>query len=272
MPSTAAVITSATSATATATAATPSRPAFHVEARFADLAAAFAEQGFVVARGLVERGLIGQMREHYMAMRAEGPKPGDMGGDPAQAADPLNRFPRMINMHGWDQRSAAWSAHEGITAAAGACIGQAAELCQTMLYFKPPGARGQAPHQDQQYITREPLVGAWTALDRSDRANGCMMVVPGSHRQGLQRVVAADLANSFTGGGTVMPVGAREVAVEMDEGDVLFFGGKTIHGSYANATVDRFRRCFICHYVGADAASFAPERGYHMSHLNQAIG
>ena len=30
-------------------------------------------------------------------------------------------------------------------------------LRQTMLYFKPPGGRGQALHQDEQYITIEPV-------------------------------------------------------------------------------------------------------------------
>ncbi len=99
-----------------------------------------------------------------------------------------------------------------------------------------------------------------------------MVVVPGSHRHGLQRVVAADLERSFTGGGTELPAGAREVPVEMEAGDVLLFGGKTIHGSHPNATAESFRRAFICHYVGATAASFTPEPGYHMSHLEKAIG
>ncbi len=103
------------------------------DARFAALAREFATSGYAVARGLLDPGLAVEMRMHFMALRAEGPKPGDMGGDPGKAADPLNRFPRMVNMHAWDARSAAWSAHSALTAAAGACIGQDAELCQTML-------------------------------------------------------------------------------------------------------------------------------------------
>ena len=41
-----------------------------------------------------------------------------------------------------------------------------------MLYFKPPGGRGQGLHQDQQYITIDPLIGVWVALDRSDQLVG----------------------------------------------------------------------------------------------------
>ena len=47
-----------------------------------------------------------------------------------------------------------------------------------MLYFKPPGGRGQGLHQDEQYITTDPLIGLWIALDPSDAAVGQMVVVP----------------------------------------------------------------------------------------------
>ena len=41
-----------------------------------------------------------------------------------------------------------------------------------MLYFKPPGGRGQGLHQDEQYITINPLIGLWIALDPSDDRRG----------------------------------------------------------------------------------------------------
>jgi phytanoyl-CoA hydroxylase len=53
----------------------------------------------------------------------------------------------------------------------------------------------------------------------------------------------------------------------MEPGDVLFFGGLTIHGSYPNTTADRFRRGFICHFVGEHATKFVPPQGTHMTHL-----
>ena len=40
-----------------------------------------------------------------MALRAEGPKPGDMVAETARTGDPLARFPRMIHMHRWDDVS-----------------------------------------------------------------------------------------------------------------------------------------------------------------------
>ena len=53
----------------------------------------------------------------------------------------------------------------------------------------------------------------------------------------------------------------------MEPGDTLFFDGKTIHGSDANRTADRWRRSFICHYVGKHSRDFQPEPGKHVSHL-----
>ncbi|HEX5415735.1 MAG TPA: phytanoyl-CoA dioxygenase family protein, partial [Chloroflexota bacterium] len=43
----------------------------------------------------------------------------------------------------------------------------------------------------------------------------------------------------------------------MKAGDVLFFGGNLIHGSYPNQSATRFRRAFISHYVGTSAQEVA---------------
>lgn len=232
-----------------------------------DQLASYRDQGFCVVRSLIEPARIAPMIAHYMALRAAGPRPGDMGGDPRNAADPLNRFPRFINQHQWDADSAAWCRDPAIAAVAAAAMGQGAVLNQSMLYFKPPGARGQALHQDQQYITIDPLVGVWVALDRADRANGGMVVVPGSHRDGIRPVRRADESVSFVGGGTAVPAGMHEVGIDLDPGDGLVFCGGLIHGSHPNTTADRFRRSFICHFVGSEATIFEPVRGTHMRHL-----
>ena len=43
------------------------------------------------------------------------------------------------------------------------------------------------------------------------------------------------------------------VPVNLAPGDVLFFGGSVIHGSYPNKS-DDFRRAFICHYIPGSSA------------------
>jgi hypothetical protein len=39
----------------------------------------------------------------------------------------------------------------------------------------------------------------------------------------------------------------------MKAGDVLFFNGSLIHGSFPNTSADRFRRSLIGHYIVGDA-------------------
>ena len=110
-------------------------------------------------------------------------------------------------------------------------------LYQTMLYFKPPGARGQGLHQDHQYIREYPLIGVWLALDDSDKENGQMMVIPKSNKLGLLEVEETDMKKSFTTGQSVIPKNSNIIGIDMKCGDVLFFDGFLIHGSYLNTRV-----------------------------------
>ena len=43
----------------------------------------------------------------------------------------------------------------------------------------------------------------------------------------------------------------------MDEGDVLFFNGQVVHGSFPNISKDRFRRALIGHYIVGNAEKVA---------------
>jgi ectoine hydroxylase-related dioxygenase (phytanoyl-CoA dioxygenase family) len=226
------------------------------------------EGGYLVVRGLLPRSLVARMIDHFMTLRAEGPKPGDSGGTADHPDDPNHRFPRMIDMHRWDRLSGEWAQRREITTAASQLLRDDAVLNQTMVYFKPPGARGQAMHQDQQYLTFDPLIGVWVALDPADAAVGGMVVAPGSHRLGLQPLVQADTAVSFTRHESVRPAGiGDEIGIDMQPGDALFFDGRLIHGSRPNTSADRWRRSFSCHYVGRHSREFAPPPGTHWSHL-----
>ena len=66
-------------------------------------------------------------------------------------------------------------------------VGPNVKCMQSMLFIKSSGKPGQAWHQDEDYIpTRDKsLIGAWIALDRATTDNGCLWVLPGSHRAGI---------------------------------------------------------------------------------------
>jgi len=219
----------------------------------------FDRDGYVVARGLFGGSEVDRLREHYMTLRRRRSYEHDLVGVEPKSRDPLRRYPRMSQMHRWDDTSLRWLLDARLRDTFVALIGAEPYAVQTMVYFKPPGSRGQALHQDNFYLRAEPgtCVAAWMALDRCDRANGCMLVAPGSHRWPILCTEKADTTVSFTDVTVPLPPGQVVEPVPMDAGDVLFFNGSLVHGSAPNTTTDRFRRALIGHYVEGDAEQVA---------------
>lgn len=220
----------------------------------------YTEDGYCVARGLFSADECRDYISHYMDLRVKGAYPGDHVGVDPEENDPLKRYPRMIHMHRWDDVSLDWMTDDRIDRWLTALIGSEPLAVQTMLYFKPPGARGQALHQDQLYLKARPgtCMAAWMALDRCDRENGCLEVVPGTQDIPVLCTRSdADTSESFTTTTVDLPDGMKPVPVEMDPGDVLFFNGSLVHGSLRNTTSDRFRRALIGHYISSKATEVA---------------
>lgn len=125
---------------------------------------------------------------------------------------------------------------------------------QSMLFAKGPGKPGQAWHQDEMYIpTRDrSLCGAWIAIDDATVANGCLWVVPGSHRQGylFPQRPPEDLAE-YDGSAECHGFDVSQaVPVEVPAGSVVFFNGYLLHKSLRNRT-DGYRRVLVNHYMNA---------------------
>ena len=231
--------------------------------------------GFFIARNLFSPEEVARLRAHYMGLREGQEHPGDFAGVPVQRIwgdsaktgdllfadkpDPLKQYPRMIHMHRWDENSLNWLLDERLNEHLTALLGHEPYAVQTMLYFKPPGARGQAFHQDQYYLKVQPgtSMAAWMALDDCDEAKGCMQMVAGSQHWDVLCTIPADTTLSFTDVTVPLPPGVKPTAAIMKAGDVLFFNGQIVHGSYPNSTGDRFRRALIGHYIVGEAEKVA---------------
>lgn len=213
------------------------------------------QNGYLVVKGLFSEEEVARFRDHYMHLRKHGEYPGDTAGVDVKSHDPLRRYPRMIHMHRWDELSLRWMIDPRLGEVMTALLGREPYAVQTMLYFKPPGSRGQALHQDNFYLKVKPgtCMAAWMALDPCDEANGCMQVVPSSQTWDVLCIEKADTSVSFTDVTVPLPAEAKPVPVLMDAGDVLFFNGSLVHGSFPNTTSDRFRRALIGHYIEGDS-------------------
>jgi phytanoyl-CoA hydroxylase len=212
----------------------------------------FDRQGFLVVEGVFTPEEVAHYRDHFMEMRHAGSYPGDMVADTLlkKSADPLKRYPRMINMHNWDDLSRKWMNDKRLLRRVEELLGEPSLCMQTMIYFKPPQARGQALHQDNYYLKIFPhtCVAAWLALDDCDEENGCLQVVPGSGTWEILCHEKADYTQSFTDVTAPLPATTEVRPLIMKAGDVVFFNGSLIHGSYPNTSADRFRRSLIAHY------------------------
>ena len=117
---------------------------------------------------------------------------------------------------------------------------------------KAPGSGSTIPwHQDNGYVKgRMPAyLTCWIALDDSSLANGGLLVIPGSHREGtrehaLHGVHAVIDAASLDTGAAV-PLDAKA-------GDVLLFSSLLVHQTVGNTTTDRQRRAWVIQYCRGD--------------------
>ena len=94
-------------------------------------------------------------------------------------------------------------------------------------------------HQDKWYFNwqykTEMTVGTWTAIDVADRDNGCLYVIPGSHKYGIlahEDDMEGSQQNEFK-----IARDARDedgMAVEVPPGAVVWFNNQLLHKSTDN--------------------------------------
>ena len=146
-------------------------------------------------------------------------------------------------------------------------LGRDIKQIAQQIHWKPPGAglTGYRWHQDLRFRPKREefreietsSVTIGLAIDPSTRANGCLQVIPRSHRMGY-------LGLSDEGDGQIMKgvssddqlraVGldpADVVWLELDPGDLAIWGLMTVHGSLPN-TSDHDRAFALSSYVRAD--------------------
>uniref|UniRef100_A0A914XEA9 phytanoyl-CoA dioxygenase n=1 Tax=Plectus sambesii TaxID=2011161 RepID=A0A914XEA9_9BILA len=142
----------------------------------------------------------------------------------------------------------------------------------TMLINKPPDSgtlTSRHPmHQDLHYFPFRPadyICCAWTAMERVNRANGCLVVVPKSHKDPGRLLVheypkwEGGVNKAYHGIQDYDPSMPR-LHVEMEAGDTVFFHPLLIHGSGANRT-DGFRKAISCHYANGTMCDYIDVSG-----------
>lgn len=214
---------------------------------------AYHEQGYCVIRRLVspERLQAVTHRLELAVTRKLNPaiavqiEPG-RENDPPDPANPWKNIRKAAYLIRHDEFFQQFVSDESFVGLARAlldddirCLGDEAQL-------KPPRVGSAHPwHQDQPYYSglAAHFATIWLALDPATKANGCMQVIPGSHRRGI---IGRRSGKAWFEDGEL---DTREaVHAELESGDALVFHSLTAHGSDRNETAHP-RRSFIFRYV-----------------------
>ena len=138
-------------------------------------------------------------------------------------------------------------------------LGPNVDCFLSQFIFKNPGAWGQPWHQDSSYFPfdREPQVGAWLATSEATLENGCLVILPGSHKEHLHEHLPDDREGSNYGYTEIKDHDfSKEVPMALDTGDLLLFHSFLMHKSYDNNS--QARRTAMVYHFAETGTDFGP--------------
>ena len=209
--------------------------------------AAFRRDGYAVVRGLAPEPLALRMLDVAKAHLAAATPPLEYEADvkypgaPASHDAPGGRtVRRLLQACARDAVFREWATAPMLAAHLTQLLGPHVELSQAhhnCVMTKDPRYSSLTNwHRDIRYwaFERPELVSVWLALGRERYENGCLLVLPGSHAMEFRpeqldaaQFLRADVAEN-------RELLARETAVELDPGDVLFFHSRLFHAAGSN--------------------------------------
>jgi phytanoyl-CoA hydroxylase len=127
--------------------------------------------------------------------------------------------------------------------------------------YKTSGAWGQPWHQDSYYFPFEParpVVGAWLAVTEATLKNGCLHVLPGSHREPIHQHIPDRRPGANYGYVEIVDHDmSRSTPVLMNPGDLLLFDSHLMHRSTDNES-DSIRAAMVYHYAASGTRDHTP--------------
>ncbi|GAA2481811.1 phytanoyl-CoA dioxygenase family protein [Winogradskya humida] len=201
-----------------------------------DVLTAYEEQGFAILRGVIDQELLAELDAH---VRWLGTKYPDL--PPEDYHHPLMRDDAFWVRAVTDSR---------LVDVAEAVLGPDLALFTAHYVCKPPyQGRAVLWHQDGAYWNLEPMraLTVWLAVDASTRENGCLRIIPGSHRIPLSKPVSRNDVPNMLQSATQQDLVDEWVAkagivdIELQPGDVSIHHPNILHYSEPNTSATR--RC-----------------------------
>src|SRR5262245_17686279 len=141
---------------------------------------AFRERGYFVLGRVFDDSALAALRAAYDGVLTHPLRLGERGKGP---------FEYLPLLHVQRADLCAFATPPALVAPMVELLGRDVRLYWDQAVSKPPGATSDVPwHQDNGYMPVEPeeYVTCTVAVDAMTRANGCLWIQPGSHRQGTR--------------------------------------------------------------------------------------
>jgi len=211
----------------------------------------FAEKGFLIVPGLFRKEEVKTIKTQIQTVLDEVRREAiDAGRDPEKV---INHGVYVgLAVHSSFFRQAVCD--ERLVSLMEAAIGPNVEFISDKVVFKSHDQDYGTPwHQDWSYWYGSHKVTAWVALDDATPDNGCLRLVPGSHRMAVNHEGDASDGKGFVHRLDANAVDENQVVTAtMEAGGVVVFHDLLLHASYQNVS-GRDRWCWLPTYRDARA-------------------
>ena len=199
------------------------------------------ERAVAIAR---EAGGAGRVRDTFVQPEAK-PNP--------EARSPEDNVSKIFRLHRDEPVFRSFAENVAVLERVAALLGPDLDCFSSQFIFKNAGALGQPWHQDAFYFRfdRTPQVTTWLAITEATLANGCLHVLPGSHREPVHQH-EPDPRPGANYGYLEIPDHdfSASIPVLLQPGDLLVFHSFLMHRSTDNET-DGLRAAMVFHYAEA---------------------
>lgn len=242
----------------------------------------FARDGFIIVRGMAgaeqPRELLAATLDDLrnavapVEYEAELNYPGAPESRAAEGGGTIRRLRQAYDRH---PAFARWASSPDLLARLRQLLGRQVVMPlahhNCVMTKQPQYSSDTGWHQDIRYwsFTRPELVSVWLALTPEHADNGCLWVIPGSHRLELD-AGRFDAATFFREDLPENQALIRQrVMVELEPGDVLFFHCRTLHAATRNHTGES-KYSLVFTYRPADNPPLPGSRSASFAEVNFA--
>jgi ectoine hydroxylase-related dioxygenase (phytanoyl-CoA dioxygenase family) len=209
----------------------------------------FQEEGYLILKDTLKLAGLEQMRKESMSAWNKEKEAFD-------ASKTWLQNSLLVNIHHRAPTIKAFYFEGPLVPIAGQLIGPNIKGATSQLTFKMRGNNKPFGwHQDNGYGELAPYnaLTTLTAFDDTDKGNGCLWLIPGSHKRGQVIVKQTEEQKRSNAEIIVEADDLLAVPMEINAGDTLLFSCWMLHKSDGNISKDRDRRILFLRYADADA-------------------